>query len=105
MPFASVFNTGHGLRWYEDGAVTSDTAWNHLGLQDRLPSRRWVVRTEGERPAVSFDFADAWRGGSSVLVRVDWTRPPRVDLYAARLPLARRTVVELTHRLDRTRAR
>lgn len=25
LPFATTFNTGHGLRWYEDGAATSAT--------------------------------------------------------------------------------
>ncbi|KAB2976131.1 endo-beta-N-acetylglucosaminidase [Streptomyces sp. SS1-1] len=100
LPFASVFNTGHGLRWYEKGTVTSDTPWNHLGLQDRLPSRRWVVRTEGQRPTVTFDFDDAWHGGSSVLVAGDLDRPAVLDLYATRLPLTRHTVVELTHRTD-----
>ncbi|MFE0514472.1 endo-beta-N-acetylglucosaminidase [Streptomyces sp. NPDC058964] len=100
MPFASVFNTGHGLRWYEDGAVTSDVPWNHLGLQDRLPSRRWVVRTAGERPTVTFDFADAWRGGSSVLVEGEPDQPAVLDLYATRLPISADTVVELTHRTD-----
>ncbi|MFE2060987.1 endo-beta-N-acetylglucosaminidase [Streptomyces sp. NPDC059467] len=100
VPFASVFNTGHGLRWYEDGQITSDTAWNHLGLQDRLPSRRWTVRTDGTRPTVTFDFADAWRGGSSVLVAGDPDRPVVLDLYATRLPIADQTVVELTYRTD-----
>ncbi|MGW0880195.1 endo-beta-N-acetylglucosaminidase [Streptomyces sp. NPDC002671] len=100
VPFASVFNTGHGLRWYEDGAVTSDAPWNHLGLQDRLPSRRWAVRTAGQRPTVSFDFADAWRGGSSVLVEGGLDQPAVVDLYATRLPIGVDTVVELTHRTD-----
>ncbi|MGW7203409.1 endo-beta-N-acetylglucosaminidase [Streptomyces sp. NPDC054837] len=100
VPFASVFNTGHGLRWYEEGAVTSDAPWNHLGLQDRLPSRRWVVRTEGQRPAVGFDFADAWRGGSSVLVEGELDAPAELDVYATRLALTGDTVVELTHRTD-----
>jgi endo-beta-N-acetylglucosaminidase D len=100
LPFATVFNTGHGLRWHEDGAVTSDAAWNHLGLQDRLPSRRWVVRTAGERPSVSFDFADAWRGGSSVLVDGELDQPAVLDLYATRLPIGVNTVVELTYRTD-----
>lgn len=36
VPFATVFNTGHGVRWYERGTVTSDAPWNHLGVQDRL---------------------------------------------------------------------
>ncbi|MEV7082087.1 endo-beta-N-acetylglucosaminidase [Streptomyces sp. NPDC093516] len=105
VPFASSFNTGHGLRWYEDGRVTSDTPWNHLGLQDRLPSRRWVVHTGGSRPAVTFDFADAWRGGSSVLVAGDLSAPAVVDLYATRLRLTPDTVVELTHRSDAGRVR
>ncbi|GAA4084661.1 endo-beta-N-acetylglucosaminidase [Streptomyces shaanxiensis] len=100
VPFASVFNTGHGLRWYEDGEVTSDAPWNHLGLQDRLPSRRWVVHTDGQRPAVTFDFEDAWRGGSSVLVDGDLDTPAVVDVYATRLPLTGDTVVELTHRTE-----
>ncbi|MFF6996870.1 endo-beta-N-acetylglucosaminidase [Streptomyces sp. NPDC008313] len=100
VPFATVFNTGHGLKWYEDGEVTSDTAWNHLGLQDRLPSRRWVVRTTGRRPSVAFDFADAWRGGSSLLVDGDLDGPVTLDLYATRLPLGPATVAELTHRAE-----
>lgn len=103
VPFASVFNTGHGLRWYEAGEVTSDAPWNHLGLQDRLPSRRWVVHTEGQRPAVNFDFADAWCGGSSVLVDGELDEPVVVDVYATRLPLSVDTVVELTHRVDEGR--
>ncbi|MFI0806328.1 endo-beta-N-acetylglucosaminidase [Streptomyces echinatus] len=100
VPFASVFNTGHGLRWYEEGAVTSDAPWNHLGLQDRLPSRRWVVRTAGERPTVTFDFADAWWGGSSVLVAGEPDQPVVVDLYQTRLPIGVNTVVELTYRSE-----
>ncbi|MFF7091865.1 endo-beta-N-acetylglucosaminidase [Streptomyces rubradiris] len=98
VPFATVFNTGHGLRWYEEGAVVSESPWNHLGLQDRLPSRRWVVRTAGTRPAVAFDFADAWRGGSSVLVAGELDQPVVLDLYATRLPIAVNTVVDLTSR-------
>ncbi|MEU0005290.1 endo-beta-N-acetylglucosaminidase [Streptomyces sp. NPDC006314] len=100
VPFASVFNTGHGLRWYEEGAVTSEAPWNHLGLQDRLPSRRWVVRTAGERPVISFDFAAAWRGGSSVLVKGELDQPAVVDLYATRLPIGVNTVIELTYRTE-----
>ncbi|MFD9000228.1 endo-beta-N-acetylglucosaminidase [Streptomyces sp. NPDC059582] len=100
LPFASTFNTGHGLRWYEEGAVTSDAPWNHLGLQDRMPSRQWVTRTEGARPAVAFDFADAWRGGSSVLVDGELDEPAVLDVYATRLPIGVETVVELTYRTD-----
>ncbi|WP_328928000.1 endo-beta-N-acetylglucosaminidase [Streptomyces sp. NBC_00190] len=97
LPFACTFNTGHGERWYEDGAAVSDTPWNHLGLQDRLPGRRWVVDTAGERPAVTLDFARAWRGGSSLLVAGTLTAPAAVGLHSTRLPLTSSTVLELVH--------
>ncbi|MFB7467937.1 endo-beta-N-acetylglucosaminidase [Streptomyces sp. NPDC056224] len=97
LPFACAFNTGHGERWYEDGVAVSDTPWNHLGLQDRLPGRRWVVDTAGERPAVTLDFARAWRGGSSLLVEGTLTAPAAVGLHSTRLPLTRSTVLELVH--------
>ncbi|MEU7165859.1 endo-beta-N-acetylglucosaminidase [Streptomyces morookaense] len=98
LPFATTFNTGHGLGWYERGRRNSDAPWNHLGLQDRLPGRRWVVRTDGARPDVVFDFADAWHGGSSLLVAGPLTGPATVGLYDVRLPVSAATVVELTHR-------
>ncbi|WP_078987803.1 endo-beta-N-acetylglucosaminidase [Streptomyces sp. XY332] len=97
LPFACAFNTGHGERWYEDGKVTSDTPWNHLGLQDRLPGRRWAVTSTGQRPTVTLDFAKAWRGGSSLLVAGRLTAPVAVGLHATRLPLTGSTVLELVH--------
>ncbi|MFC7302644.1 endo-beta-N-acetylglucosaminidase [Streptomyces monticola] len=100
LPFACSFNTGHGLKWYDGGVVRSDAAWNQLGLQDRLPGRRWVVRTTGRRPAVTLDFADAWRGGSSLLVDGTLDAPTTVELHATRLPLTAATTVELAQRVE-----
>ncbi|WP_406185220.1 endo-beta-N-acetylglucosaminidase [Streptomyces sp. NBC_01006] len=97
LPFACAFNTGHGERWYEDGKVTSDTPWNHLGLQDRLPGRRWVVETSGARPSVTLDFAKAWRGGSSLLVSGPLSAPSVIGLHCTRLPLTTSTTLELVH--------
>ncbi|MFD6886434.1 endo-beta-N-acetylglucosaminidase [Streptomyces sp. NPDC059957] len=100
LPFACSFNTGHGERWYEDGEPVSDTGWNHLGLQDRLPGRRWAVHTTGTRPEVTLDFARAWRGGSSLLVTGELTAPAAMALHATRLPLTRSCVAELVHRTE-----
>ncbi|WP_405488166.1 endo-beta-N-acetylglucosaminidase [Streptomyces sp. NBC_00096] len=97
LPFGCSFNTGHGERWYEDGEAVSDSGWNHLGLQDRLPGRRWAVDTTGTRPEVTLDFARAWRGGSSLLVTGGLTAPAAVGLHSTRLPLTRSCVVELVH--------
>ncbi|MFE7121032.1 endo-beta-N-acetylglucosaminidase, partial [Streptomyces sp. NPDC057654] len=100
LPFATSFNTGHGTGWYERGERTGDAPWNHLGLQDRLPGRRWVIHTDGSRPQVSFDFSDAWRGGTSLLVDGALGSPATVELFTARLPISDTTVVELAHRTD-----
>ncbi|MGW7003594.1 endo-beta-N-acetylglucosaminidase, partial [Streptomyces sp. NPDC054933] len=100
LPFATSFNTGHGLGWYEQGVRLADTPWNHLGLQDRLPARRWVVRTTAARPAVGFDFADAWHGGSSLLVNGALGAATTVELYSVRLAVSEETVVDLVHRSD-----
>ncbi|MFI1153677.1 endo-beta-N-acetylglucosaminidase [Streptomyces sp. NPDC020817] len=97
LPFACAFNTGHGERWFEDGEVTSDTPWNHLGLQDRLPGRRWAVETSGARPSVTLDFAKAWRGGSSLLVSGGLSAPAVVGLHCTRLPLTGSAALELVH--------
>ncbi|MFV0126290.1 endo-beta-N-acetylglucosaminidase [Streptomyces sp. HMX112] len=101
LPFATSFNTGHGLGWYEEGRRTGDGEWNHLGLQDLLPSRRWTLRTEGAavpRPAVGFAFDTAWRGGSSLLLS-GLRGAVELDLFRTRLD-TRGAVVELTHRTE-----
>lgn len=53
--------------------------------------------TAGERPSVTLDFADAWRGGSSLLVAGALTGPATIGLHATRLPLTRTAVAELVH--------
>ncbi|MFI6638713.1 endo-beta-N-acetylglucosaminidase [Streptomyces sp. NPDC050504] len=100
LPFATTFNTGHGRAWYENGVPTADTPWNHLGLQDVLPGRRWAIHTEGARPAAGFDFGAAWRGGSSLLIEAADTAPATVELYQCELPLRAAATVDLTHRLE-----
>ncbi|MFI0976652.1 endo-beta-N-acetylglucosaminidase [Streptomyces sp. NPDC021093] len=99
LPFATSFNTGHGVGWYENGRRTGSAAWNHLGLQDLLPSRRWTVRTAGRRPQVGFAFDAAWRGGSSLLVEGPGefaAAPVELDLYRTKLQV-RGGTIDLVH--------
>ncbi|MEV3854792.1 endo-beta-N-acetylglucosaminidase [Streptomyces sp. NPDC050095] len=98
LPFGCSFNTGHGLAWYDGGTARSSAAWNQLGVQDRLPGRRWVTRTTGTRPSVTLDFADAWHGGSSLLVDGTLNAPVVVELHGTRLPLSAATTVTLAQR-------
>ncbi|UNO44081.1 endo-beta-N-acetylglucosaminidase [Streptomyces sp. MST-110588] len=101
VPFACSFSTGHGTDWYENGVRTGEGGWSHLALQDRLPGRRWSVRTRGARPQVALDFDAAWRGGSSLLVEGDLSDGPvTLELFRTRLPLREGTVLELVHRTE-----
>ncbi|MFG2196948.1 endo-beta-N-acetylglucosaminidase [Streptomyces sp. NPDC048639] len=101
LPFATTFNTGHGTAWYEGGERTADTEWNHLGLQDPLPGRRWAVATTGPRPRVGFDFDAAWRGGSSVLVEGELASPTTLELFRTRLELGSEArTVGIVHRAE-----
>ena len=95
-PFASAFNTGHGLRYAVEGGVPSEGEWSHLGVQDVLPPHRWSVR--GGEARAEFDFAEPYHGGSCLKVSGIGAEPAEVDLYPLALPGGGPVTVELVHR-------
>ncbi|MBB1253037.1 GH85 family endohexosaminidase C-terminal domain-containing protein, partial [Streptomyces alkaliterrae] len=100
LPFGTTFNTGHGTAWYEAGRRASDTEWNHLGLQDPLPARRWAIHGNGPRPTVTLDFAAAWHGGSSLLLDGAEGFDGVLELFRCRLPAGPDTRLTLVHRAE-----
>lgn len=70
LPFVTRFNTGHGRSFFRDGQSTSSREWNHLGIQDLLPTWQFWARSAGTGAplAVDFDYATAFDGGSSLRV-------------------------------------
>ncbi|WP_017626711.1 endo-beta-N-acetylglucosaminidase [Nocardiopsis chromatogenes] len=95
-PFATAFNTGHGLRYAVEGSVLSEGEWSHLGVQDVLPPRRWP--TGGDTARVEFDFAEPYHGGSCLKVSGIGTEPTDVELYPLALPDTGPVTVELVYR-------
>ncbi|MDA2803842.1 endo-beta-N-acetylglucosaminidase [Nocardiopsis suaedae] len=95
-PFATAFNTGHGLRYAVEGSESSEGEWSHLGVQDVLPPRRWS--TSGGTAQAGFDFAEPYHGGSCLKVSGIGAEPAEVGLYPLALPDAGAVTVELVYR-------
>ena len=67
VPFNTFFNTGHGRRWFTDGEISRNSAWNSRSVQDLMPTWRWQIRSEGGNSITArYDFDRAWNGGSSL---------------------------------------
>ena len=45
--FATNFNTGHGLQYYENGKVSNDTEWSNINIQDIPVTWQWWMDSEG----------------------------------------------------------
>ncbi|MEV5610606.1 hypothetical protein [Streptomyces sp. NPDC052225] len=67
FPFVTRFNTGHGRAFFLGGRRAHDGDWCDAGIQDVLPT--WQFLTRGARGVgVDFDHADAYDGGTSLLL-------------------------------------
>lgn len=94
MPFVTNFNTGRGQLWAYNGTTWQHGEWNNLSAQDVLPTWRWIVR--GAPLTVGYDYAAAYRGGSSLRVSGNLNQATTIPLYATRVKLTRTSRVELT---------
>ena len=73
LPFATHFNLGNGDRYLYKGKKTAGT-WYNMGNQDMVPTYRWLVVEPGTLNAATnlapeFTHADAYTGGSSLLLK------------------------------------
>jgi uncharacterized repeat protein (TIGR01451 family) len=64
IPFTTSFNLGRGDRYFSNGKMVSDASWGNLVEQDILPN--YLIQQDGVK--VSFDFSDAFNGGTSLKV-------------------------------------
>ncbi|GAB3401053.1 endo-beta-N-acetylglucosaminidase [Flindersiella endophytica] len=96
MPFVTNFNTGRGTSWAYNGSTWQQGEWNNLSAQDVLPTWRWIVR--GAALSVGYDYASAFRGGSSLRISGNLDQATTIPLYATRVKLTRSSRVELTVR-------
>lgn len=63
--FYTDFNTGHGLSFYRDGAVSNEDEWSNMSLQDVPVTWQWWQDTSGSRLAVDFDYGPDYDLGDS----------------------------------------
>ena len=95
LPFVTHFNTGQGQRFAVDGEVLSVGDWNNRGLQDVLPTWRWIRRGVDPILVPELDFSDAYDGGSCLRISGDLLTPMRLDLYKTRLPVGPQTRAQI----------
>ena len=88
VPFVTNFNTGHGHLYAVDGVVRATGDWHNRGVQDLLPTWRWVVESDGTRLKPEFTWTDAYYGGSSLRVSGRLETDNLIKLFMTRLRLA-----------------
>jgi endo-beta-N-acetylglucosaminidase D len=87
FPFATSFNLGHGLTYYRKGKNIIEKEWTDMGLQDI--SVTWAFKY-GKFSAVSYDFNDAFNGGSSLKLAAEALGTYYLPLFSTSLKTKRR---------------
>jgi hypothetical protein len=86
---------GQGYNYFVNGRNLGPGEWNNLGLQDVMPTWRWVIDSPGAQLTPSFDLSDAYVGGSSLRVSGQLTEQNDLRLYMTRLPVTAETKFQL----------
>lgn len=82
--FTTNFNTGKGMQYFRNGAVSRDVQWSNVNLQDFMPTWQWWVETEGTALNLEWDYgpeqervvADTDENGNTIFVdaQFDYTQ-------------------------------
>lgn len=101
LPFVTNFNTGQGNFYKINGTTVMTGPWTNLGVQDILPTWRWIVTSTGAKTITpSIDFADSYYGGSALKVTGSLAAGVNQDikLYQTRLPVTEETSLKLVYK-------
>ncbi|MCH9660657.1 MAG: T9SS type A sorting domain-containing protein [Bacteroidetes bacterium] len=103
IPFETNFNTGHGLRKFEDGTESSSTAWHNLNDQDILPTWQFAFSENGLLGA-SWDFDLAYNGGNSLGINGTLLAndPVDIDLYKTQLLMTADSKIDIIYSYETT---
>ncbi len=101
LPFETNFNTGHGLKKFEEGTETSNSPWHNMNDQDILPTWQFAF-SEGAFFNASWDFDIAYNGGSSLKIDGDPVSPTLDDLllYKTNLTLTPDSKIDIVYRIQ-----
>ena len=108
--FYTNFNTGHGMQYFKDGAVSNDEEWTNMNVQDILPTWQWWMESEGTELSVNFDYGEkynkgdyynyqsvgAYDGGSSLVVNGKLDAENFLRLYKTDLQVKDSTKASIT---------
>jgi endo-beta-N-acetylglucosaminidase D len=81
LPFETDFNTGHGLNYYNNGAILLNGSWHNMSHQAALPT--WTFYNDGIN--IVYDFGDAFSGGSSLSFTGSASGTYNIPLYSTKL--------------------
>ena len=102
-PFVTNFCTGQGYDFWLNGEKLSPpgwtaTGWNNLGLQDLLPTWRWIVQSTGAALYPDFDWTDAYYGGNCLKISGDLTSDNLLKLYKTDLAVSGATSAHVVYK-------
>ncbi|MEM7048769.1 MAG: glycoside hydrolase [Acidobacteriota bacterium] len=112
LPFVTHFNTGQGRGFSIDGEQLSDQDWHNRGLQEILPTWRWIMRPAPDpafaaqnpptEPALrggnlrpDLDWSESYYGGTSLKVAGNLGDPQELLLFKTKLPITTSTSLQL----------
>lgn len=98
LPFATSFCTGQGYYFNVDGETSNTSEWYNRGMQDVLPTWRWLVESNATPLFAEFDFSDAFFGGNCLQISGDLSADNLVKLYKTSLPVNASTILEITYK-------
>ena len=117
--FYTNFNTGHGMQYFVDGAVSKDEEWTNINIQEQLPTWQWWFEsTDSTKLHADFDYGDAlvnktvtgavktmdyeqigaYNGGSSLAVYGDLSGTDTMHLFKTDLAVNQTTKASVTFR-------
>lgn len=112
--FYTNFNTGHGLSYYVNGAVSNPEEWSNMSLQDIPVTWQWWQDTTGSKLNVDFDYGPeytmagssrmidyeqlgAYQGGSSLVVNGNLDAENFLRLYKTDLEVGTNSKLSITY--------
>lgn len=98
MPFETNFNTGHGFKKFTEGVESSSNPWHNMNDQDILPTWQFAFSQDNILNA-TWDFDDAYNGGSSLKVDGELFANDPVDLklYKTKMLLTQDSKVDIVY--------
>ena len=115
--FYTNFNTGHGMQYFVDGAVSKDEEWTNINIQEQMPTWQWWFEsTDATKLHADFDYGSklvnktvtgavremeytqigAYNGGSSLAVYGKLSGTDTMHLYKTDLSVSETSTASLT---------